>query len=88
MTVANHIHKWEVFKCPDKLSCSRDNCRVVTDINTLLRNTEDKAAHESRVKLLSDQLFRGQLKKKAHDEAYAWLMFNNSEPENAQGSLL
>lgn len=67
-----HVHKWTVLAAPDKLQCT--SCDTASSIDTLIANTEAASAQATRIQLLRDQLFGRKLKKKFHDEAYAWVM--------------
>jgi hypothetical protein len=71
--MADHYHNWQPLG-NNKVSCK---CDVVTDIETLLHNTKKKAVQDTKIQLLSDQLYKRELKKQAHDAAYTWVMSQN-----------
>lgn len=82
-----HVHKWRCFGT-DKLIC---DCNTVTSIKDLLANTETDTAKQTKIDILSKQLFAGELKKAAHEEAYVWVRRNSAgalDPMTAQGMLL
>lgn len=72
----NHLHKWHCFH-DTKLICN--DCKTVTDIKDLMANTESATAIKTKLEVLSKQLFAGELKKAAHDTAYAWVRQHNPE---------
>lgn len=83
----DHVHHWRCFGT-EQLIC---DCNTITSIKDLLANTESGVERRTKIKLLSKQLFAGELKKAAHDEAYAWVRRNSAgalEPMTAQGTLL
>ena len=83
MSEQEHVHKYQTI---DKNNLICNSCNTVTPIDILLENTEKAARKSERIKVLSDQLFARELKKDAHDKAYAWIMQNTgSAPAMAGG---
>lgn len=77
----NHnTHSWEILRgAIDGKHLICHPCGTVTTINDLLFNTETEATKKAEIKLLSKQLFAGDLKKKAHDEAYVYVRSVNPD---------
>lgn len=88
----DHSHRWEGMADGKRLACH--GCHTVTTIKDLLANTAAAAAHNAKIQLLSKQLYAKDLKKEAHDAAYAWVRQNVTEgtllepPGPRQGQLL
>lgn len=72
-----HRHRWKCWH-DTTLVCER-SCNVAIDIKDLIANERADAAQESKLKLLSEQLFAKDLKKPAHDKAYIYLRLHNQE---------
>ena len=84
-----HRHKWEVFKGTNKLICHLNGCETVSAIDVLLANTVADTRRQTKIDVLSSQLFARELKKDAHDAAYAWVRANSPEiVKDRQGVLI
>lgn len=82
----DHYHSWECLR-DTKVICN--GCNTVTELKTLVANTELAAKKEAKVQLLSSQLYAQELRKPAHDKAYAWVRQNNPDAlPAAQGVLI
>ena len=84
-------HNWVGMTDGKRLACH--NCHTVTEIRVLIDNTATAAAHKAKINLLSKQLYARELKKDAHDAAYAWIKHNTPagtllEPEPSKQSVL
>ncbi len=83
--IAKHFHNWHCLR-DDFVIC--DSCNTTTRIRDLLANTETETIKQTMIQLLSRQLFAKDLKKKAHDKAYAWVRQNTSGVVDTQGRLV
>lgn len=72
-----HIHQWATSDKPNILICKNKNCKTVADLSTVLHNTSVEAAETAKVELLVAQLYAKDLKKTAHDNAYAYVISKN-----------
>lgn len=81
--MTTHIHKWHCFK-DDLVTCEAGDCNTIIKIADLLANTEQTTAKITKVQLLSKQLFAGELKKPAHESAYAWVRQNSAGQQLAR----
>jgi hypothetical protein len=88
MDQKSHRHKWECLR-DTKVICH--GCDTVSEITDLLESCAASAATASKVNVLSGQLLAGELRKEAHEKAYAWVRRINPEaikPMTQQGTLL
>lgn len=85
--MTDHTHSWQVFPDPNKmryfLQCTDPKCNTLITINDLIANERQDAANEAKVKLLNEQLFKRELKKPAHDAAYAWVIAHSESQQEA-----
>jgi hypothetical protein len=81
--MTDHTHDWRVHSEPDKLRCIRRGCNTVSPIDIAIANAEATAAHQMKVTILNNQLFKRELKKPAHDAAYAWLIAHSETQQEA-----
>jgi hypothetical protein len=68
--------KWTVMHTGTRLICAIPRCDTISDLDTVIANTRADAARTEKINILSKQLFAGDLKKKARDDAYAWVRAN------------
>lgn len=76
-----HTCDWVVLKAPKMMQCIK--CALTASIDTIIAKTAQKAAQDEKVKLLSRQLFARELRKSAHDAAYALLIQMGKQPAPA-----
>lgn len=82
-----HIHRWRCYRA-DLVTCDAAGCNTIVSISDLIANTEQEVAIKTKTKILSRQLFAKELKKAAHDRAYAWIRQNTNGVVDTQGVLL
>ncbi len=67
-------HKWEILRSAhDNYHLICNKCNTVTTISDLLENTEAATENKTKLSLLAEQLYAGDLKKRAHDIAYYYV---------------
>ena len=82
----DHYHSWECLR-DTKVICN--GCNTVTELKDLIANTEYEIQKQTKIQVLSAQLFAQELRKPAHDKAYAWVRQNNPDAlPVAQGVLI
>ena len=74
-----HTHSWVILKGTQNLPCTKKDCNTVSDLMTVLQKTAKAAATAGKLELLVEQLRKRELKKAAHDAAYA-LVLSSQQP--------
>lgn len=72
-----HIHQWVTSDKPNILMCKKKDCNTAADLSTVLYNIAVNAAETARIELYCAQLYAKDLKKSAHDKAYAYVISKN-----------